>query len=113
MPTGRTLTLSYALSFIIAVLMAAASVTGLIYRAIVYPTDDLLQSFVSTDVVNLLIGMPIPLGSMWLTRRGMLIGLLLWPGALFFVLYSYLVYVFAIPLNVAFLLHLTLLTLSL
>ena len=102
----------YALSLIIAILMAAASVTGLLYRAVIYSTDDLLQSFVSNDVVNLFIGLPILLGSMWLAQRGKLIGLLFWPGALFFVLRNYIVYVFAIPLNVAFLLHLTLVTLS-
>jgi hypothetical protein len=67
---------------------------------------------VSNDVVNLFIGLPILLGSMWLAWRGKLIGLLFWPGALFFVLYNYLIYVFAMPLNVAFLLHLALVTLS-
>jgi hypothetical protein len=108
----RSLTLSYALSIIIAILMAAASVLGLLYGTVVYPADDLFQSFVPTDVVNLLIGLPILLGSMWLARRGELLGLLLWPGALLFVLYNYIVYVLAMPLNLAFLLHLTLLMLS-
>ena len=112
LPIRRNLALIYALSLIIAILMTAASVTGLLYRAVIYSTDDLLQSFVSNDVVNLFIGLPILLGSMWLARRGKLIGLLFWPGALFFVLRNYIVYVFAIPLNVAFLLHLTLVTLS-
>jgi hypothetical protein len=112
LPTRRNLTLIYLLSVIIAILMAAVSITGLLFRAIIYPTDDLLQSFVPTDVVNLLIGLPILLGSMWLARRGKLIGLLLWPGALFFVLYNYVVYVLVMPLNVAFLLHLALLVLS-
>jgi hypothetical protein len=90
----------------------AASAIGLLYRAVIYPADDLLQSFVPTDVIILLIGLPILLGSMWLVRRGKLIGLLLWPGALLFVLYNYIIYVFAIPLSLAFLLHLTLLMLS-
>jgi hypothetical protein len=112
LPIRRNLTLIYLLSVIIAILMAAVSITGLLFRAIIYPTDDLLQSFVPTDVVNLLIGLPILLGSMWLARRGKLIGLLLWPGALFFVLYNYVVYVLVMPLNVAFLLHLALLVLS-
>jgi len=112
LPISRNLTLAYALSFIVAILMAAASAAGLLYRTVVYPTDDLLQSFVSNDVVNLFIGLPILLGSMWLAWRGKLIGLLFWPGALFFVLYNYIVYVFAMPLNVAFLLHLALVTLS-
>jgi hypothetical protein len=110
--TRRNLTLIYVLSIIIAILMAAASAIGLLYRAVIYPADDLLQSFVPTDVIILLIGLPILLGSMWLVRRGKLIGLLLWPGALLFVLYNYIIYVFAIPLSLGFLLHLTLLMLS-
>jgi len=113
LPIRRNLTLTYAFSLIIAILMAAASVAGLMYRTTIYPTDELLRTFVSNDVVNLFIGLPILLGSMWLARRGQLLGLLCWPGALFFVLYNYIVYVFAMPLNVAFLLHLTLVTLSL
>ena len=92
--------------------MAAASVIGLLYGAVVYPADDLFQSFVPNDVVNLLIGLPILLGSMWIARRGELIGRLLWPGTLLSLLHNYTVYVLAMPLNLAFLLHLTLLTLS-
>jgi len=112
LPVRRDLALSYALSFAIAILMAVASVAGLLRRTAIYPTDELLHSFVPNDVVNILIGLPILLGSMWLARRGKLIGLLFWPGALFYVLYNYLIYVFAMPLNVAFLLHLVLVTLS-
>ena len=110
--TRRNLTLISALSIVIAILMAAASVIGLLYGAVVYPADDLFESFVPNDVVNLLIGLPILLGSMWMARRGELVGLLLWPGALLFVLYNYIVYVLAMPLNLAFLLHLALLMLS-
>ena len=111
-PIWCNLTLIFALSFIVAILMVTASIAGLLYRTVIYPTDELLRSFVSNDVVNLFIGLPILLGSMWLAWRGKLIGLLLWSGALFFVLYNYLVYVFAMPFNVAFLLHLALVTLS-
>ena len=112
LPINRSLTLTYAFSLIIAILMAAASVAGLMWRSIIYPTDELLRAFMSNDVVNLFIGLPILLGSMWLARRGRLIGLLCWPGALLFVLYNYIVYVFAMPLNVAFVSHLVLVTLS-
>lgn len=112
LPIRYNLTLIYALSFIVAILMATASVAGLLFPTVIYPTDELLRSFVSNDVVNLLIGLPILLSSMWLAWRGKLIGVLLWSGALFFVLYNYLVYVFAMPFNVAFLLHLALVTLS-
>jgi hypothetical protein len=112
LPIRCNLTIAYAVSLVIAALMAIASVAGLLYQTIIYPTEELLQAFVPNDVVNLFIGLPILLGSMWLSRRGKLVGLLLWPGALFYVFYTYIVYVFSMPLNVAFLLHLTLVTLS-
>jgi hypothetical protein len=113
LPIRRNLALIYALSFLIAILMAVVSAAGILYRTIVYPTEELLRTFVSNDVVNLFIGLPILLGSMWLAWRGKLIGLLCWPGALFFVLYNYIAYVFALPFNWGFLLHLALTMLSL
>ena len=112
LPIKRNLKLVYILSFIIASLMAVASIAGILFRSMIYPTDELLGTFISNDVVNLLIGLPITLGSMFLAMRGKLVGLLFWPGALFFVLYNYLIYVLAMPFNLAFLLHLTLVTLS-
>jgi hypothetical protein len=92
--------------------MAVVSIIGLRYRTLIYPTDDLIQTFVSNDVVNLFIGLPILLGSMSVAWRGKLIGLLCWVGALFFVFYNYIAYVFAMPLNWAFLLHLLLAMMS-
>jgi len=112
LPIRCNLTLAYAISLVVVALTAIASIAGLLYQTIIYPTDELLQSFVPNDVVNLLIGLPILLGSMWLARRGKLVGLLLWPGALFYVFYTYIVYIFSMPLNMAFLSHLMLVTLS-
>ena len=112
LPIRHNLTLVYIFSLIIAILMAAASIAGLLYPAVIYPKDELLQSFMPNDVVNLFIGAPILLGSMWLARRGQLIGLLFWPGALFYVLYNYIAYVFGMLSNMMFLLYLTLVTLS-
>jgi hypothetical protein len=101
----------YVLSVIIAILMAAAAIAGLFYQSATYPSEDLLETFLPTDVSILFIALPMLLGSMWFTWREKWIGLLLWPGALIFVLYTYLTYVFAMPLNAAFLLHLTLILL--
>jgi hypothetical protein len=112
LPVKGKLTLLYILSCLIALLMAIVSIAGLVYRATLYPTPELIQSFVPNDVVNLFIGLPILLGSMGLAWRGKLVGLLCWAGALFFVLYNYIAYVFAMPLNWAFLFHLALAMLS-
>lgn len=102
----------YASSILVTILITIASIAGLVSRGTIYPTEELVQSFVPNDVVNLLIGLPILLGSMWLAWRGKLIGLLCWPGALFFVTYNYIAYVFAMPLNWLFILHLAQVVLS-
>ena len=70
LPIRRNLTLAYALSVVIVLLMTAASVAGFLYRTVIYPTEELLQSFIPNDVVNLFISVPILLGSMWLARCG-------------------------------------------
>lgn len=112
LPVKGNYWLIYAFSFLIAILTAIASITGLQNRALIYPTDELIRAFVPNDVVNLVIGLPTLLGSMWLTWRGTLIGLLCWMGALFFVFYNSIAYIFALPLNWTFLIHLTLVMLS-
>ena len=112
LPITRHLTLAYVLSLVVALLMSAASLAGLLFQSAVYPTDAMRRSFVPTDVVNLLIGLPILLGSLWLARRRKLIGLLCWPGALFFVLYNYATYLVAVPFNALFPAYLALVTLS-
>jgi hypothetical protein len=92
--------------------MTVASVVGLLYQTVIYPTDELILSFAPNDALNLVVGLPILLGSMWLARRGKLIGLLCWPGALFYVLYVYVPYVIGVPFNVLFLPYLVLVALS-
>ena len=112
LPITRDLTLAYALSFAIALLVAVAAVGGLLFRDSVYPTEDLILSFLPVDVFHLGVGLPVLLGSMWLARRGQLTGLLCWPGALLYVLYSYVTNLIGVPFGVLFLPYLLLVTLS-
>jgi hypothetical protein len=112
MPIKGNLSLAYAASILIAVLMTVVSIAGIQYRAFIYETAALIRTFVPNDVVNIGIGLPVLLGSIYLAWRGKWIGLLCWIGALFFVFYNYVAYVFAMPLNWAFLVHLVLATLS-
>jgi len=112
MYTKGNLSAIYLSSIIVAILMTIASIAGLISRETIYPTEELVQSFVPNDVVNLFIGLPILLDSMWLTRHGKLIGPLFWMGALFFVFYNYIGYIFAVPLTWGFILYLSLTVLS-
>ena len=95
----RHLTLAYTVSIFIALLMAVVSLGGLVFSSTIYSTNELLETYVPNDVINLILGLPLLLSSMWFTRRGKLIGLLCWPGALLYVIYNYLVYLFGMPLS--------------
>jgi hypothetical protein len=112
LPIHYDLKLIYGLSLVVAVFMTVVSVAGLLYPSTLYPTDALLHNALPNDVVNLVIVLPLLLGSMWFARRGKLLGLLFWPGALFCVFYNYIAYVFGMPLNAAFPLGLMLVTTS-
>ncbi len=111
-PLARPLNWAYALSLVVALLMAGASLAGLLAQSSLYPTAELRRSFVSNDVVNLFIGLPSLLGSLWLARRGRLVGLLVWPGALFYVTYNYIAYAVARPFTAPFAVYLGLVALS-
>ena len=111
LPIRRSLTLPYAISVIVAIIMAATSTAGIMFRNVIYPTEKLAVGFVSTDLLNLFVGLPILLVSIWLSRKGKLIGLLCWPGALFYLAYVYTGYL-ALPVSVLLIPHIFLITLS-
>lgn len=102
----------YLFSMLIVILTAIVSLAGLLYADTVYPTKALRESFTANDVVTLCLGLPILLISMWLTHRGQLTGLLFWPGALFYGLYNYIVYLFGSPLTLLYPIYLLIVTLS-
>ena len=62
----------------------------------------LVPGFLAQDAYNLVVGLPILLASLWLARRGSFIGLLLWPGALFYMLYTYALYLVGAPFSALF-----------
>ncbi len=111
-PITRNLRLAYTLSFFIGLLMAGVSLVGLLFPDSLYPSNELRNSSIPNDLVNLFIGLPILFGSMWLTRRGELVGLLLWPGALLYVLYNYAAYIFGIPFSLVTMVYMALVLLS-
>lgn len=99
LPLKRSLINAANLSLIVALLMAAASLAGLMFPNALYVTAELQQTYLTNDLVNLIVGLPVLLGAIWYARRGSLMGLLLWPGALFYVVYNYLAYTFGNPLG--------------
>jgi len=111
-PTYSNLAPLFISSVILAVVMAAASIAGIAYQTTIYPIEALRRWFVVNDAVNLAAGLPLLLVSLWLARRGKLIGLLCWPGALFYILYVYAAYVIAVPFGGLFLTYIVLASLS-
>ena len=112
LPLTRSLTPVYAASLAIALLLAIATLAGLLFSARLYPAEETLLFALPTDGVSLLVALPLLLAAMVLARRGRLLGLLCWPGALLYVLYIYLVYTIGVPLNALFLVYLLLVALS-
>jgi hypothetical protein len=112
------LTTAYVASTILVVLLIAASATGLRHPSEIYPTIALRKNAMPNDAVNLIVGLPILLIAMLLARRdnpnenSRCLGLLFWPGALFFVTYNATAYTFSLPLNRGWLLALGQLLLS-
>jgi hypothetical protein len=126
LPITHDLTLAYISSLAVAVLMAAVSAAGfLLGSARLYGVEPkvalgvtpstagiLVPGFLAQDAFNLVVGLPILLVSIWLARRGALIGLLLWPGALFYALYTYSLSLVGAPFSVLFLPFVLLVSLS-
>jgi len=106
----RDITLAYIVSLIIASIMFVASVAGILYGNDIYPASQVSNN-IGTDALNLVVGLPVLLASMWFARRGSLIGLLIWPGALFYILYVYTFYILGVPFSMLFLPYIVLVTL--
>ena len=126
LPIRHTLTLAYRSSLVVAVLIAVVSAAGLLFgSAGLYGPDPkravgvteaeaglLVPGFLALDTYNLVVGLPILLTLLWLAYRGSLIGLLLWPGALFYMVYTYALYLVGTPFNALFLAYIALVAVS-
>jgi hypothetical protein len=114
MPTRRELTVPYALSGLLAVLLLASSVAGLLFggRGFYesYPVS--LAGLVGQDTFTLVVGVPLLIACVWLTRRGSIAALLVWTGTLFYFAYSYYFYVIG-GFNALFLLYIAIVSASL
>lgn len=81
----------------LAVLMAALSGLGLAFPTFFYPSPEIAEMFLTNDLVNILIGLPFFLFSLVMIKRDKLLGTLLLPGALIYVIYNYFAYLLGKP----------------
>jgi hypothetical protein len=114
LPIRSDLTLAYRLTAALVFLLLAASAHGLMYgpRGLYDAYPAALAGLVGQDIVTLVVGLPLLIGSAWLASRGSALGLLAWAGALFYVAYSY--YFFVVGgFNALFLLYVAIVAASL
>ncbi len=81
----------------LAALMTAMSGLGLAFPAFFYPSPEIGEMFLTNDLVNILIGLPFFMISLGLIKRDRLMGALLFPGALIYVIYNYFAYLLGKP----------------
>jgi hypothetical protein len=105
LPLTRDLALAFRLTNATATLLVGASIAGLLYgpRGWWYDANPAtLPAFIGQDVMTLIVGAPLLVGSAFLTRRGSLRALLCWMGAFFYIAYSYYFYVIGGRFNALF-----------
>jgi len=111
LPIKSKLNWAYFFSIIIACLTIFISLIGILNPSAIYTSSQRVAN-IATDWTNIVIAIPILLGSMWATYRGHLLGLLLWPSSLLYIIFVYLFYSIAVPFNWVFLPYLILTSLS-
>lgn len=96
-------------TLIIGLLMAALSSVWLFFPDLVITKQEANQV---NDLVNLVIGLPVLLISLWMINRSYYLGWLLLPGGLIYVIYNYLAYLFGEPLSLSSFFYVGLILLS-
>src|SRR5690349_11480397 len=123
-PSRRTRVLMAA-SLTIAVVLAVVSVLGIVFglgglygdpAGALGPMPStsgvLVPGFLGQDLFNLVVGVPLLLGVLWFVRGGNTVATLLWPGAQFYILYTFAIYLIGAPFSGLFLLYALLVALS-
>ncbi|MCR4422617.1 MAG: hypothetical protein NUV32_09125 [Exilispira sp.] len=98
----------YMIIAIIIILLLLTSISGLFVSRLLYPVEELRNSFVSTDIINLLIVLPLLISGYILVNRNCLIGLTFYIGSLFVIIYHYIAYASAFSITFQFILYISL-----
>lgn len=96
LPLWRAPRFAWATSLALLLITFALSLYSLLNRHQLYAAPEVYSSFMPNDLVNLVLGVPFLGLAMLLFRAKKFAGLMLWPGALFFLLYQYTPYLVAV-----------------
>lgn len=102
----------YRLSAVLAALMLAQSLLGLLFQAQYRDVAWIKVAWFGNDWVTLVIAVPLLIGALILVPRGSIRGLLLWLGMLGYAVYNYAYYLFGAALNAFFALYVAALLLA-
>jgi hypothetical protein len=85
------------LSVVVAALVAVASAAGIFLKSIYgQETASYAAQGIGQDIANIVIAVPVLLVSAWVLRKKSVRALLVWLGALVYIVYSYLMYAFSV-----------------
>jgi hypothetical protein len=102
----------YILSLALAADAAVACLASLLFRSLIRGVESGIGSLQGTALIVLIVGLPVLIGSMLLTRRGSIYGPVGWLGALGFVCYQAVLFLFATPFNALFFTYVAMLSLG-
>jgi hypothetical protein len=91
LPVIGSLSFPFILSLFVACLLVVSAISGLLFgqRGVYAANPATLPTFLTQDVITLLVGVPLLIASIWTARHGSVRGLLLWMGTLFYFAYVY------------------------
>ena len=122
LPLKRDLAIAYWTSLLVALLLVFVSAVGLAsgsgvdqdraFGVTASSAGVLVPGFRAQDIFNLFVGLPVLVGALWFARRGSLFGLLVWPGALFYLVYTYARYLVGAPFSALFIGYVAIVVLS-
>lgn len=108
LPVNRRAEHLMSFAAVVGILMTGLSIIGLGFANRLYPTEEFIQSFMTNDIINLIVGAPVLIATILLVRSGKITGLLLLPGSMLYVIYNSLAYVFGRPFDLYSVGHLVL-----
>jgi hypothetical protein len=102
----------YVLSLALAADAAVACLASLLFRGVLRGEESGIGSLQGTALIILIVGLPMLIGSMWLAARGSVYGPIGWLGALGFIGYQAVLFLFMTPFNALFFTYVAMLSLS-
>jgi hypothetical protein len=114
LPVARPIAFATTLTWAVAALLAISSAAGLAFgpSGLYDAGASTFPALIGQDIVALLFGVPLLVGSALLAKRGSVRALMAWMGALFYVAYFWYFYVVGIKFGVLFVVHIALVSMS-